>query len=153
MARGVNKVILVGNLGRDPDVRYTPNGGAVATLALATTAQWKDKQSGDMKEKTEWHKVVLFNRLGEITGEYLKKGSQIYIEGSLRTTKWQDKDGNDRYTTEIVATEMQMLNTKLQSVPNQAQQAQPAKQAAAGGGRQASQQQPPPDTFDDDIPF
>ena len=112
MSRGVNKVILVGNLGKDPEVRYMPNGNAVANITLATSESWKDKTSGEQQEKTEWHRVVMFRRLGEIAGEYLKKGSQVYIEGKLQTRKWQDKDGNDRYTTEIVADEMQMLGSR-----------------------------------------
>ena len=112
MARGVNKVILVGNLGRDPEVRYSPNGQAVANVTLATSESWKDKTSGEKQEKTEWHRVVFFGRLAEIVSEYLRKGSQIYVEGRLQTRKWQDKDGNDRYTTEIVANEMQMLGSR-----------------------------------------
>ena len=108
MARGINKVILVGNMGNDPEVRYTPAGAAVTTISLATTESWKDKE-GNKQEKTEWHRVVFFGRLAEIAGEYLKKGSQVYIEGKLRTNKWQDKEGQDRYTTEILANEMQML--------------------------------------------
>ena len=110
MARGVNKVILIGNLGADPEVRYTTSGGAVANLRLATTDQWRDKQSGENREQTEWHRVVMFGRLGEIAGEYLKKGSKVYVEGAIRTRKWTDKEGQDRYTTEIVANEMQMLD-------------------------------------------
>ncbi len=109
MARGINKVILVGNLGADPEVRYTAGGSAVANLRVATAESWKDKQSGEMQERTEWHRVVLFGRLGEIAGEYLKKGSQVYLEGRLQTRKWEDRDGNERFTTEIVANEMQML--------------------------------------------
>lgn len=109
MARGINKVILVGNLGKDPEVRYMPSGGAVANVTIATSESWKDKQTGEQKDRTEWHNVVFYNRLAEIAGEYLKKGSQCYIEGSLRTRKWQDKNGQDRYTTEIIASEMQML--------------------------------------------
>ena len=109
MARGINKVILIGNLGQDPETRSTPGGTTVTNIRIATSESWKDKQSGEMKEQTEWHTVVLWNRLGEIAGEYLKKGSQVYIEGRLRTRKWQDKTGNDRYSTEIVASEMQML--------------------------------------------
>ncbi len=108
-SRGINKVILVGNLGADPETRYMPSGGAVTNLRLATSESWKDKQSGEMQERTEWHRVVMFNRLGEIAAEYLRKGSQIYIEGQLRTRKWQGNDGQDRYSTEIVANEMQML--------------------------------------------
>ncbi|MCH7982049.1 MAG: single-stranded DNA-binding protein, partial [Proteobacteria bacterium] len=109
MARGVNKVILVGNLGSDPETRYMPSGDAVTNISIATTESWKDKQTGEQKEKTEWHRVVMFRRLGEIAAEYLRKGSQVYIEGKLRTNKWKDRDGNDRYTTEIIADEMQML--------------------------------------------
>ena len=112
MARGVNKVILVGNLGKDPEVRYMANGGAVCNATLATTESWKDKQSGEQKDKTEWHNIVFYRRLAEIAGEYLKKGSQVYIEGKLQTRKWQDKNGNDRYTTEIIANEMQMLGSR-----------------------------------------
>jgi len=159
MARGINKVILVGNVGTDPDVRYMPNGNAVTTLSVATSETWKDKQTGDKQERTEWHRVVCFNRLGEIAGEYVRKGSKLYVEGSLRTRKWQDQQGQDRYTTEIVATDLQMLDTKggssaggfddsQSSAPPQFQQA-PKKAAAA-------QQQSAPDPFeelDDDIPF
>lgn len=112
MARGVNKVILIGNLGNDPEVRYTPNSNAVATVSLATSETWKDKQSGEAQERTEWHRIVFFNRLAEIVGEYLHKGSKVYIEGSLRTRKWQDKTGVDRYTTEIIANEMHMLDSR-----------------------------------------
>lgn len=112
MARGVNKVILIGNIGADPEVRYTPTGSAVTNITLATTESWKDKQSGDIQDRTEWHRVVFFNRLAEIVGEYLRKGSKIYVEGSLRTRKWQDKNGVERFTTEIVATEMHMLDSK-----------------------------------------
>ena len=109
---GINKVILVGNLGRDPEVRYSAKGSAIANITIATSEQWTDKQSGQKQEKTEWHRVVMFNRLGEIAGEYLKKGSQVYIEGKLQTRKWQDNNGQDRYTTEIVANEMQMLGSR-----------------------------------------
>jgi single-strand DNA-binding protein len=150
MARGVNKVILVGNLGKDPEVRYMPNGNAVANITLATSESWKDKQTGEPQEKTEWHRIVLFRRLGEIAGEYLKKGSQVYIEGKLQTRKWQDNAGNDRYTTEIVADEMQMLGSRgggsagfsADSAPSQSASAPaPAAAPAAAGD------------FDDDIPF
>lgn len=148
MARGVNKVILIGNLGKDPEVRYLPSGSAVANVTLATSEQWKDKQSGDQQERTEWHNVAFFGRLAEIVGEYLKKGSQVYVEGSLRTRKWQDKNGNDRYTTEIIASEMQMLggrggggsagfnDTRSASKPA------PANESSGAG-----------DEFEDDIPF
>jgi single-strand DNA-binding protein len=112
MARGINKVIIVGNLGADPEVRYMPSGGAVANLSIATSDTWKDKQTGQPQERTEWHRIILFNRLGEIAGEYLRKGSKIYIEGRLQTRKWQDKNGVDRYTTEIVASDLQMLDSR-----------------------------------------
>ena len=111
-SRGVNKVILIGNLGQDPEVRYMPNGNAVANVTLATSESWKDKNTGETQERTEWHRVVFFGRLGEIAGEYLKKGSKVYVEGRLQTRKWQDKSGNDRYTTEIVANDMQMLDSR-----------------------------------------
>ena len=114
MARGINKVILVGNLGGEPEVRFTPGGSAVANVTIATSSSWRDKQSGEMQERTEWHRVAFFNRLAEIVGEYLHKGSKIYVEGSLRTRKWQDKSGNDRYTTEVIANEMQMLDSRGQ---------------------------------------
>lgn len=110
--RGVNKVILIGNLGQDPEVRYTPNGSAVANVTLATSMSWRDKTSGELQERTEWHRIVFFNRLAEIVGEYLRKGSKAYIEGSLRTRKWQDKDGNFRYTTEVIANEMHILDNR-----------------------------------------
>ena len=112
MARGINKVILIGNLGKDPETKSLPSGSAVCNVTVATTENWKDKQSGEKKEQTEWHRVVFFDRLAEIAGQYLKKGSKVYIEGSLRTRKWQDKSGNDRYTTEIRANDMQMLDSK-----------------------------------------
>ncbi|MGW8228551.1 MAG: single-stranded DNA-binding protein [Gammaproteobacteria bacterium] len=144
MARGVNKVILIGNLGRDPEVRYSPNGGAIANITLATSEAWKDKNTGEQVEKTEWHRVVFFRRLAEIAGEYLKKGSKVYIEGKLQTRKWQDKDGNERYTTEIVANEMQMLDTRGGSASYN--QDEPAMSS--------SQPEPMPvGDFDDDIPF
>jgi single-strand DNA-binding protein len=161
MARGVNKVILIGNLGRDPEVRYSPSGQAIANVTLATSESWKDKNTGEKQEKTEWHRVVFFSRLAEIAGEYLKKGSQVYIEGRLQTRKWQDKDGQDRYTTEIVANEMQMLGSRggagqpsefnqdtsyggSGSESGSAPAGKPAakKPATAGAGE-----------FDDDIPF
>ena len=152
MARGVNKVTLIGNLGADPEVRYTANGSAVANIRLATAESWRDKESGEQQERTEWHRVVFFSRLAEIVGEYLKKGSQVYIEGRLQTRKWQDRDGNDRYTTEIVANEMQMLGGRsgggdnYESGSNQGRQ--PAAAAAGAGSTE-----PPMDDFDDDIPF
>jgi single-strand DNA-binding protein len=148
MARGVNKVILVGNLGKDPEIRYMPNGNAVANLTLATTESWKDKQTGDQQEKTEWHRVVMFRRLAEIAGEYLKKGSQIYIEGKLQTRKWQDNSGNDRYTTEIVADEMQMLGGRGGGSAGFADNTAPAMASASATAAAAG-----PSDFDDDIPF
>jgi len=155
MARGVNKVILVGNLGKDPEVRYSPNGSAVANCTLATTESWKDKTSGEKQEKTEWHRVVFFGKLAEIVGEYLKKGSQIYVEGRLQTRKWQDKEGKDRYTTEIVAGEMQMLGSRSgQGAPSDSfNQDQPSD--AGGAAPKAAAKNPATATseFDDDIPF
>ena len=115
MARGINKVIVVGNLGADPDARYMPNGNAVTNISVATSESWKDKETGDRQERTEWHRVVFFGRLAEIASEYLKKGSQVYVEGRLKTRKWEDKEGNDRWTTEIVANEMQMLGERISS--------------------------------------
>ena len=116
MTQGINKVILVGNCGQDPDTKFMPNGNAVTNISIATSESWKDKQTGQQQERTEWHKVVFFNRLGEIAGEYLRKGSKVYVEGSLRTRKWQDQSGQDRYTTEIVASEMQMLDSRGDSL-------------------------------------
>jgi len=144
MSRGINKVILVGNLGADPETRYMPSGSAVTNLSVATSEQWKDKQSGEQKERTEWHKVAMFNRLAEIAAEYLRKGSQVYIEGKLRTRKWQDRDGKDRWTTEIIADEMQMLGGRGGggSAP-----------MSSGPGPSSAPPQPPADEFDDDIPF
>jgi single-strand DNA-binding protein len=147
MARGVNKVILVGNLGKDPEVRYMPNGNAVANITLATSESWKDKQTGEPQEKTEWHRVVLFRRLGEIAGEYLKKGSQVYIEGKLQTRKWQDNSGNDRYTTEIIADNMQMLGARGGGSAGFQGDAAPKSKAAPAAATAGA------DDFDDDIPF
>ncbi|HQU14981.1 MAG: single-stranded DNA-binding protein [Chromatiales bacterium 21-64-14] len=151
MARGVNKVILVGNLGRDPEVRYLPSGSAVANVTIATSESWKDKQSGEKQERTEWHNVVFYSRLAEVVGEYLKKGSQIYVEGSLRTRKWQDKDGRDRYTTEIVANEMQMLGGRGGGSSGASYEAAPEPEergAAVQPKASATAAE-----FDDDIPF
>lgn len=157
MARGVNKVILVGNLGRDPEVRYSPNGQAVANATLATSESWKDKTSGEKQERTEWHRVVFFGRLAEIAGEYLKKGAQIYVEGRLQTRKWQDKDGHDRYTTEIVANEMQMLGSRGGAgVPsdNFNQDQAPASENGAPAAKKAGGKNTAvAGDFDDDIPF
>jgi single-strand DNA-binding protein len=157
MARGINKVILIGHLGADPETRAMPSGLSVANLRLATTESWKDKQSGEQQERTEWHNVALFGRLGEIAAEYLRKGSQVYIEGRLRTRKWQDKEGRDRYTTEIVGNEMQMLGGRGGAGGGQAStggggfveapsRAEPAESASAGAGATREE-------FDDDIPF
>ena len=163
MARGVNKVILIGNLGADPETRAMPSGTTVANLRIATSESWRDKQSGEQQERTEWHRVALFGRLAEVAGEYLRKGSQVYIEGSLRTRKWQDKQGNERYSTEIIGNEMQMLGGRggggagapggaaeggarggtAGAAPAFAEES--AGGSAAGGGRG--------DDFDDDIPF
>jgi single-strand DNA-binding protein len=158
MARGINKVILIGHLGADPETRAMPSGMQVANLRLATTESWKDKSSGEQQERTEWHNVALFGRLGEIAAEYLRKGSQVYIEGRLRTRKWQDKDGRDRYTTEIVGSEMQMLGGRggagsgssgggggYSDAPSRAEPAEAAMSSPGGG---ASREE-----FDDDIPF
>ena len=149
MARGINKVILIGNLGKDPEVRYTPSGLAVANITIATSEGWKDKQSGEMQERTEWHRVVFYQRLAEIAGEYLRKGSKVYIEGRLQTRKWQDKNtGQDRYTTEIIANEMQMLDSKGGASNADSSYEKPA--AAATGTADSA---PALDAFDDDIPF
>ncbi len=153
MARGVNKVILVGNCGKDPDTRYTPSGSAVTNISIATSEQWTDKQSGQKQERTEWHNVVFFNRLAEIAGEYLRKGSQIYVEGSLRTRKWQDKSGNDRYTTEIVASEMQMLGSRGAGGGDYAPAQQSSNKNYAPQNDAAPAAAPVDDSFDDDIPF
>lgn len=156
MARGINKVILVGNLGSDPEMRYMPNGNAVATISVATSESWKDKQTGENQTRTEWHRVVYFNRLGEIAGEYLKKGSKIYVEGSLRTRKWQDKNGVDRYTTEIVGSDMQMLDSRGGAYDDNAgfdNQSQYSQSAPAQSAAPAAQAPAPADDFDDDIPF
>ena len=142
MARGINKVTIIGNLGKDPEIRYSASGAAIANITVATSDNWKDKQTGEKQERTEWHRVVFFNRLAEVVGEYLTKGSQIYIEGRLQTRKWQDKDGQDRYTTEIVANEMQMLGGRGQQQPSPSA---PPQQAAPNDGGA--------DSFDDDIPF
>jgi single-strand DNA-binding protein len=180
--RGVNKVILVGRLGADPEVRYMPSGGAVANVSIATSEGWRDKQTGEMKEKTEWHRVVFYNRLGEIAGQYLKKGSSVYVEGRIQTRKWQGQDGQDRYTTEIIAREMQMLDSRgsgggdtsyenqnpapggqapmapatgsapMQSGGNTPPGPPPAGSQAPAPGA-APSSAPPADDFDDDIPF
>ena len=153
MARGVNKVIIVGNLGGDPETRYMPSGAAVTNMTVATNESWKDKQTGEQKERTEWHKVAMFNRLAEIAAEYLRKGSQVYIEGKLRTRKWQDQSGQDRWTTEIIADEMQMLGGRGGAGGGDFGG---GGGAPSGGGQQGGGNAPPqpgPDDFDDDIPF
>ena len=154
MARGVNKAIIVGNLGGDPETRYMPSGGAVTNFTVATNESWKDKQTGEQKERTEWHRVAMFGRLAEIAAEYLRKGSQVYIEGKIRTRKWQGQDGQDRYTTEIIADEMQMLGGRGGAGGG-------GSFGGGGGGQRSGGQQgggnappqPGPDDFDDDIPF
>ncbi len=171
MARGINKVILVGNLGADPEVRYTANNAAITTIKVATSESWKDKQTGEMQERTEWHRVKFFGRLAEIAGEYLKKGRQVYVEGSLRTDKYTDKEGVERYTTDVIASEMQMLGGTGGGGGGEGgmggggggyggsrggERPARAPQAERGGGssRPAPRQEtPPPDDFDDDIPF
>jgi len=163
MGKGINRVTIVGNLGNDPEVKYMPSGGAVANISVATSESWKDKQTGEQKEKTEWHRIVFFNKLAEIVGEYLKKGSQVYVEGSLRTRKWQDQGGADRYTTEIVASEMQMLGGRSENagdVPQQRPQAQQQPQQYQQPQQQAHPQGQPMgvsqqgmDSFDPDLPF
>jgi single-strand DNA-binding protein len=154
----VNKVILVGNLGADPETKYLPSGDAVTNIRIATTDKWKDKASGEMKEATEWHRIAFFGRLAEIAGEYLKKGSQVYVEGSLRTRKWQDKDGQDRYTTEIRADSMQMLGARSgggeprgesRGEPMAARASEPKAPAAAGAAKKPGKF----DDMEDDIPF
>ena len=163
-SRGVNKVILVGNLGADPETRFLPSGGSVTNVSLATSETWKDKQTGQPQERTEWHRVVFFNRLAEIAGEYLRKGSKVYVEGSIRTRKWQDQSGQDRYTTEIVANEMQMPDSRGgggdygygesggSQVGNQVGN-QSAPRPQGQSRPQESAPQPASADYDDDIPF
>jgi len=152
MARGINKAIIVGNLGRDPEVRYTANGNAIANITVATAESWKDKQSGERQEKTEWHRVVFFGRLAEIAGEYLKKGSQVYIEGRLQTRKWEDKSGQERYTTEIVASEMQMLGSRGGGASEASDDDYSSEARSAAGSSGGGTSGGDPD-LDDDIPF
>lgn len=165
MARGLNKVMLIGNLGADPEMRYTAKGSAVANVNIATAESWRDRETNEQQERTEWHRVVFFDRLAEIAGEYLRKGSQVYVEGRLQTRKWQDKDGNDRYTTEIVVRDMQMLGSRSGSGSGGSEHAGGAAAEARGGnassgGRRPAQggaapsyDEPPMNDFDDDIPF
>ncbi|MEQ8515609.1 MAG: single-stranded DNA-binding protein [Chromatocurvus sp.] len=164
-SRGVNKVILVGNLGNDPETRYMPSGGAVTNISVATSEVWKDKQTGQPQERTEWHRIVFFNKLAEIAGEYLRKGSKVYVEGTLRTRKWQDQSGQDRYSTEVIANEMQMLDSRggqgggqQSSGPDPydqtAAQQQPPPRGSSKPSSQGQSSEPPQDfEFDDDIPF
>ena len=163
-SRGINKVILVGNLGADPETRYMPSGEAITNIRIATSETWKDQQTGQQQERTEWHTVVFFRKLAEIAGQYLRKGSKVYVEGSLRTRKWQDKNGNDRYTTEIVASEMQMLDSRGTAGPGDATGGAPAgspppmMRTETGRPAAAASQSMPPayggaDDFDDDVPF
>lgn len=164
MARGLNKVMIMGNLGADPEVRYMPSGAAVTNIRVATSESWKDKQTGEKQERTEWHRIVLFNRLGEIAAQYLRKGSRVFVEGSIRTNKWQDQSGNDRYTTEIIASSMQLMDSKgggggasfdqgdapadeqsMSSSNTSSTQRQPAKAMATANAME--------EEFDDEIPF
>jgi single-strand DNA-binding protein len=162
MARGINKVILIGNLGGDPEVKYTAGGSAVTNVTIATSENWKDKTTGENQERTEWHRVVFFGKLAEIAGEYLKKGSQVYVEGRLQTRKWQDKEGQDRYTTEIVANEMQMLGGRggggaaagsSMENSNRAASGEAPAARAAGSRSSGSKAAAAVEDFDDDIPF
>ena len=165
MSKGVNKVIIIGNLGNDPETKTFPDGGSLTNISIATTRRWKDKQSGERRDATEWHRVVFFNRLAEVAGEYLRKGSQVYVEGRLQTRKWQGQDGQDRYTTEIIASEMQMLGSRsggtapmanTSQAPQQAAASSQSSQAATAAPQQQSPASPPPaayEDFDDDIPF
>jgi single-strand DNA-binding protein len=155
MARGVNKVIIIGNLGQDPELKYMPSGGAVCNISLATTESWNDKSTGEKQEKTEWHRVVFFRKLAEIAGEYLRKGSQVYVEGRLQTRKWQDQSGADRYTTEIIASEMQMLGGRggsggvaMESPPDYG-----SSSSEKSGNASKPTASAPVEDFDDDIPF
>jgi single-strand DNA-binding protein len=153
MARGINKVILIGNLGADPETRAMPSGTTVANLRVATSESWRDKQTGEQQERTEWHRVALFGRLAEIAGEYLRKGSQVYIEGSLRTRKWQDKQGNERYSTEIVGNELQMLGGRAGAAAGAAAGAPVAAGAVPSYSEESSGGGSRREEFDDDIPF
>ena len=147
MARGINKVILVGNVGQDPETKFAASGAAITNISVATSETWKDKQTGQPASKTEWHRIVFFNKLAEIAGEYLRKGSKVYVEGSLRTRKWQNQQGVDQYTTEIVASEMQMLDGKSEGAPQS--NGAPAKKTP----QQSATAPEPMDSFDQDIPY
>ena len=144
MARGINKVIIVGNLGADPDSRAMPSGNAVTNISVATSESWNDRETGEKQEKTEWHRVVFFNRLAEIAAQYLKKGSQVYVEGNLQTRKWEDKEGNERWTTEVVANQMQMLGDRMSN---------DMSNDNASSSQSSSDNDFSTDDFDDDIPF
>jgi single-strand DNA-binding protein len=150
MARGVNKVILVGNLGKDPETRYSADGAAITNITIATSESWRDKQTGEQQERTEWHRVVFFGKLAEIAGQYLKKGSQVYVEGAIRTRKWQNQEGKDQYTTEIVVNDMQMLGSKG---GGQQEYTQPTGGASRNESAPAAAAPQGLDQFDDDIPF
>jgi single-strand DNA-binding protein len=158
MARGINKVILIGNLGADPETKYMPSGNAVTNINIATSESWKDKQTGEQQERTEWHRVVFFNRLAEIAGEYLRKGSKVYVEGRLQTRKWTDQQNVERYSTEIIANEMQMLDSRGEGAQMNNSYAPPRNQnqnrnQPQPAAQNAPQSQPGMDSFDDDIPF
>jgi single-strand DNA-binding protein len=153
MSRGVNKVIIVGNVGQDPETRQFNNGGSATNISVATSERWKDKQTGEQNERTEWHRIVFFNRLAEVAAQYLRKGSKVYVEGSLRTRKWQDQSGQDRYTTEIVAGEMQMLDSRGGGQGQQPQQSHGYGQAPQQAQPQQSPAPAQPDPYHDDIPF
>lgn len=167
MARGLNKVMIMGNLGADPEVRYMPTGGAVTNIRVATSEVWKDKQTGEKQERTEWHRITLFNRIGEIAAQYLRKGSRVFIEGSLRTNKWQDPNGNDRYSTDIIASSMQLMDSKGTGGPGGAVsfdetdmppaegQSYPQAKAPMGGSAKAPAKAATTldEDFDDEIPF
>jgi single-strand DNA-binding protein len=153
MARGVNKVILIGNLGADPEVRYTSGGSAVANVTIATSSSWRDKQSGDMQDRTEWHRVVFFGRIAEIVSEYLRRGAKVYVEGSIRTRKWQDKSGADRYTTEVIGNEMQMLDSRGGSSAPESGKPSYASNADGASKKPNPAEAMSADDLDDDIPF
>lgn len=153
---GINKVIIVGNLGNDPEIRTMPNGEAVANISVATSESWTDKNTGERREVTEWHRIVLYRRLAEIAGQYLRKGSQVYVEGRLKTRKWQDNNGQDRYTTEIQGDNLQMLGGRSQEMGSYApaqSASQPSYQSRPAQSVPAPQAEPPMDAFDDNIPF
>lgn len=153
MARGINKAIIVGNLGQDPETRYTANGAAITNISVATSESWNDKQTGEKQERTEWHRITFFGRLAEVAGEFLTKGSQVYIEGRIQTDKWEDKDGNDRYTTKIIASEMQMLGSKGDSGGSSSGGFRNSGQASSGAQSSAGNPAQQDGFADDDIPF